>query len=76
MTTNLDSWTLQIAHLDSDTYTTLASGNAPFTAANLYTLDPSQLPNGFYKLLLTATNISGQTATAQAEIRRSIRRTN
>ncbi len=65
---NLDTWTLSIAHLDSNTYTTLATGTTPFTDAAAFDLDPGLFPNGFYRLRLTATNISGLSSTVYASV--------
>ncbi len=65
---NLDSWTLQIAPVGSADFTTLASGTAPPTNAALATLDPGSLLNGVYLLELTATDIAGRTTVAQATL--------
>ena len=65
---NLDSWTLEIATPNNPNFTVLATGNTPVNDGPLAQLDPSTLANGFYQLLLTATDISGRTAQVQTEI--------
>lgn len=62
---NLDEWRLEIAAKDSDAFRTLAGGTAPVANAAVTTLDPATLPNGFYVLRLTATDISGRTRRAE-----------
>ena len=58
---NLDSWTLEIATPSDPNFTVLATGNAPVSDGPLAQLDPDDLANGFYQLLLTATDFSGRT---------------
>ncbi len=65
---NLDSWTLEIATPEDPNFTVLATGQAPVSAGALAQLDPSTLANGFYQLLLTATDISGRTSQVQTEV--------
>ena len=65
---NLDSWTLQIAPVGSSVFTTLATGNTPVANAALATLDPGSLLNGVYLLQLTATDIAGRSNTAQTTL--------
>ncbi len=65
---NLDSWTLQIATPNNPNFTVLATGQSNVNDGTLATLDPSQLTNGFYQLLLTATDITGRTSQVQTQI--------
>ncbi len=65
---NLDSWTLQIATPDNPNFTVLATGQAPVNNGTLAQLVPANLANGVYQLLLTARDISGRSAQAQAQI--------
>ena len=46
----------------------LASGQSPLNDGPLAVLDPSNLTNGFYQLLLTATDITGRTSQVQTQI--------
>ncbi len=64
---NLESWTLAIAPSGSETFSTLASGHLPISGT-LATLDPFALPDGPYRLRLTARDIGGRRATTEAEI--------
>src|SRR6266568_2814169 len=64
---NLDNWTLEIAHQGSDRYSELARGQGPITGA-LYRLDPNQWTNGVYVLRLTATDISGRVGQTQTVV--------
>jgi YD repeat-containing protein len=59
ISSNLDSWVLDVAPLGTSAYTKLASGNTPLSGA-LGTFDPAAVENGFYQLRLTATDISGR----------------
>jgi YD repeat-containing protein len=59
--TNLESWLVEKAPLGSNAFTRLASGSTAITNATLFTLDPGALANGFYRLRLTARDISGRT---------------
>lgn len=61
---NLDTWTLDLAPLGSHVFTRVASGGAPVSGA-LYTFDPTRLPNGLYRLRLTATDIAGRANEAE-----------
>ncbi|MDH5668993.1 MAG: putative Ig domain-containing protein, partial [Nitrospira sp.] len=68
---DLDSWTLEIAHATSDAFTLLASGNTPILSTQhsaLVTLDPSGYSNGFYRLRLTAQDVAGRRAETEALI--------
>ena len=65
---NLDSWTLQIALLGSSTFTTLASGITGVSDASLATLDPGTLENGVYELQLTATDMAGRVSQTSATL--------
>ncbi|MBM3506116.1 MAG: hypothetical protein FJX65_20000, partial [Alphaproteobacteria bacterium] len=53
--------------LGSDAFTTLASGHASVSGA-LVRFDPAALANGFYRLRLSATDISGRSSTTEAII--------
>src|SRR5439155_527848 len=66
--TNLDSWLLDRAPLGTDAFTTLASGTTPVSSSTLATFDPGALPNGFYRLRLTATDISGRTSRTEVVV--------
>ena len=67
--TNLDEWQLELGELGTDNYRVIASGhNVIDNLANLATLDPRTLANGFYALKLTATDISGQISVATSQI--------
>ncbi len=65
---NLASWSLQIATPSNPAFTVLASGTTPVSDGALGQLDPSELANGFYQLMLTATDLSGRTSTTTAQI--------
>ncbi len=65
---NLDSWSLAIATLGSATSTTIASGNTPVNDGALAQIDPGTLPNGFYQLRLTATDIAGRQSVTTTDI--------
>ncbi len=59
---NLDNWILEISELGSFDFQTVATGTTESANANLYTIDPSQLSNGFYLVRLRATDISGRSS--------------
>ncbi len=67
---NLDSWSLAMATLGSENFTTIATGTAPVSDGELAQIDPSTLANGFYVLQLTATSIAGlrSVTTTQIEV--------
>jgi YD repeat-containing protein len=65
---NLDTWSLALATLGSDTFTTIASGGAPVNGGTLAQIDPGTLPNGFYQLRLTATDIAGRQSSTELTI--------
>ncbi len=65
---NLDSWTLQVATPDDPSFTLLASGRGTINDAAIAQVNPSQMTNGFYQLLLTATDISGRSSQARTQI--------
>ncbi len=65
---NLDSWVLERATFDSDAFLTVATGDAPVAGGTLAHLDPGALANGFYRLRLTATDISGRSTSTEAVI--------
>jgi len=66
------NWTLEYALQDEYqpmTFTTLASGTGPVTAATLGTLDPTLLLNGTYVLRLRAINSGGLSAATSVNVR-------
>ncbi len=65
---NLDSWTLAIATPNNPAFTVLATSNTAVNDGALAQLNPSSMANGFYQLRLTATDLSGRTATTTAQI--------
>ena len=65
---NLSSWTLSIATPSNPAFTMLATGNTAVNDGSLAELDPAGLANGFYQLQLTATDLSGRTATTTTQI--------
>ncbi|MDH5639643.1 MAG: putative Ig domain-containing protein, partial [Nitrospira sp.] len=68
---DLDSWTLEIAHANSDAFSVIASGSTPILSTQssaLSTLDPSGYSNGFYRLRLTAQDVAGRRAETEALI--------
>ncbi len=65
---NLDNWRLAITPLGSDDSDTLAQGNQNVSSAELATLDPQALSNGFYRLTLTAHDMRGRHSTAETVI--------
>ncbi len=56
---NLASYTLSIAPLDGNSFTTIATGNANVDDALLGLFDPTLLQNGPYRLRLTAIDLGG-----------------
>jgi RHS repeat-associated protein len=65
---NLDTWTLEIAPLDSTAFTTLATGTASGDNAPLTTLDPGAWRNGVYQLRLSATDMTGRTSQVETTL--------
>jgi Putative Ig domain len=64
---NLDEWQLEIGESGTTNYRVMSSGYATTNnLAALATLDPQTLVNGFYRLKLTARDISGRTSVSQA----------
>src|SRR5262249_33929744 len=61
---NLDSWVLELAPFGAGAFTSLAAGNDS-VAGTLAHLDPGALVNGFYRLRLTAADISGRASMAE-----------
>ena len=59
---NLVSYTLSVAPVGSDSFTTIASGTTSVTNGVLGKFDPSGLANGAYDLHLEATDIGGNIA--------------
>ncbi|MHC5537619.1 RHS repeat-associated core domain-containing protein [Singulisphaera rosea] len=66
--TNLATYTLSYAPLESSTFTTIATGTAPLSDGSLGTFDPTMLPDGPYTLKLTSTDTSSQTTTVSRTI--------
>src|SRR5207245_1907019 len=62
--TNLDGWRLERARLGTDAFVLLASGETPVAGA-LASLGPGRLANGFYRLRLSATDMSGRSSSAE-----------
>src|SRR5439155_21786475 len=65
---NLDSWVLEQAPLGSDAFTLLASGHTPVTGGTLALFDPAAVADGFYRLRLTAVNLTGASAVAEVTV--------
>ena len=61
----MDEWHLEIARWGTDEFTQLARGESTLSASLLTTLSPAALANGFYRLRLTARDMSGRTDTAE-----------
>jgi RHS repeat-associated protein len=59
---NLVSYTLSVAPMGSDTFTTFFTGTSEVTNGVLGTFDPTMLQNDSYDLRLTATNTGGLTS--------------
>lgn len=57
---NLDYWVLQQARAGSDAFLTIAAGDAPFALGPLPGFDPARLENGFYRLRLSAADLTGR----------------
>ncbi len=66
--TNLESWVLELAPLGSQDFLRVAGGVTTLSNANLYTFDPTQVPNGFYLFRLTATDIGGRTSQTEVMV--------
>ena len=66
--TNLDTWSLAMAVVGSDQFTTIASGGAAVNNGTLAQIDPGTLPNGFYVLRLSASDIAGRQSVTQIQI--------
>ena len=64
---NLDSWTLEIAHFNTETFSVLASGGAP-VSGSLIRFNPDTIENGFYRLRLRAIDIAGRIAETESLI--------
>ncbi|MGE3817844.1 MAG: putative Ig domain-containing protein, partial [Isosphaeraceae bacterium] len=67
---NLDFWSLERAPLGSDDFTAVAGGHGPASGA-LATFDPSALPNGAYRLRLTAADVGGRVSVAEVVVEAS-----
>ncbi len=65
---NLASWTLSVATPNNPAFTVLATGNTTINDGALAQLVPASMANGFYQLRLTATDLSGRSATTTAQI--------
>ena len=65
---NLDAWTLELARIHSDQFSTVAQGEANVADESLFQLDPAILPNGFYRLRLTAHDVAGRSSWAEIVI--------
>ncbi len=65
---NLASYILAIAPAGSGDFTTLATGSTNVTSAVVGTIDPTQLQNGLYTVVLQATDSNGQMASESAVI--------
>src|SRR5262249_50032351 len=65
---NIDSWSLDVAPLGTNAFVALAGGTAPVANGPLARFDPAAVPNGFYRLRLTVTDLDGRTATAEAVV--------
>ncbi len=66
--TNLASWTLEISTPSDPNFTVLATGRATVNDSTLAQLAPGNLANGVYQLLLSATDISGNTTQTQTQL--------
>jgi RHS repeat-associated protein len=65
---NLVSYTLSLAPVGSDSFTTFFTGTSQVTDGVLGTLDPTMLQNDTYDLRLTATNAGGLVSTADVTV--------
>jgi hypothetical protein len=65
---NLDYWTLEIKRQGDDAFRTVVTGSQPVDGGQLAKLDVATMPNGFSVLRLTARDISGRSARAEAVI--------
>ncbi|NLS91835.1 MAG: hypothetical protein GXX96_06600, partial [Planctomycetaceae bacterium] len=62
---NLEYWRLEIAPLDSDQFVELSTGETTVANGTLAELDPGRFINGFYRLRLTARDISRRKAESE-----------
>jgi len=62
---NLERWELELALFGFGDFVELARGTTAFTGERIARIDPSRLANGFYRLRLTGTDISGRGAAAE-----------
>jgi len=62
---NLDSWILELEHLNSGYFDVMADGNNPVIDGILAVFDPGAYSNGFYRLRLTAKDIAGRESRAE-----------
>jgi RHS repeat-associated protein len=65
---NLVSYTLSVAPIGSDSFTTFFTGTSQVTNGALGTFDPTMLQNDSYDLRLTATNTGGLSSTADVTV--------
>jgi RHS repeat-associated protein len=65
---NLVSYTLSVAPIGSNNFTTFFTGTSQVTNDVLGTLDPTMLQNDSYDLRLTATNTGGLSSTADVTV--------
>jgi len=65
---NLDSWTLEIRRLGDPNFEVLATGTDPVDHGTLAQFDVQDMPNGFYELRLTATDIGYRRSRTEAMI--------
>jgi YD repeat-containing protein len=63
---NLESWQLTLERLDGVFYRVLATGTTVKSGDALATLDPATLPRGFYRIELSAKDISGRSTATTA----------
>nr|MCU0873508.1 tandem-95 repeat protein [Pirellulaceae bacterium] len=66
--TNLESWKLEIAPLNSGNFVTLATGDTELAGGMLATFDPRRWSNGFYVLRLSASDIGGRRASVETPL--------
>ncbi|MDB5349719.1 MAG: repeat protein, partial [Planctomycetota bacterium] len=65
---NLDVWNLEVAPFGTNAFSTLATGTQSILDGMLSTLDPNALANGFYRLRLTATDLSSRTTVSESVV--------
>ncbi|TVS15269.1 MAG: tandem-95 repeat protein, partial [Planctomycetaceae bacterium] len=65
---NLDQWMLEISRAHHERFVLLARGDSVVEDASLFELDPALLPNGFYVLRLTATDIAGRSSRVEIAV--------